>query len=88
MKMVVHGLVRKRRELTCRINALADELAALDTVLRSIHPGIDLDAIPPLRIVNRVQWAVEGRDNARRVFRPAKSERPDDNRRDSPAHRR
>jgi hypothetical protein len=67
MSHAIHALTRKRRELTCRINALADELAALDTVLRSLDPDIDLEAIPALRIVNRVQWAAKG-EITRAVF--------------------
>ncbi len=67
MKAAVHALIRKRRELTCRINAMADELAALDTVLRSLDPTLELEAIPALRIVNRVQWAAKG-EITRAVF--------------------
>ncbi len=63
----VFGLIRRRRELTCRMNALAEEhgrlsseLAALDTVLGMFRPDIEPSDIPALRIVSRPKWANRG----------------------------
>ena len=72
--IAISALVRRRRELTCRMNTLADEhaglsdeLAALDRVLASFAPDMDIEAIPPLRIVGRVAWAAKG-EITRAVF--------------------
>jgi hypothetical protein len=65
--IAVSALVRRRRERACRMNVLAGEhaplsaeLVALDQVLASFAPGMDIEAIPPLRIVGRVKWAAKG----------------------------
>lgn len=39
---------------------LADDLAALDTVLTMFRPDLDLAAIPALQVVNRPVWAKPG----------------------------
>ncbi|MDR7156001.1 hypothetical protein J2W40_002837 [Sphingobium xenophagum] len=46
---------------------LSDELSALDRVLESFAPDMDIEAIPPLRIVGRVTWAAKG-EITRAVF--------------------
>ncbi|MDT7536070.1 hypothetical protein OVY48_21975 [Sphingobium sp. SA2] len=46
---------------------LSDELAALDRVLASFAPDMDIEAIPPLRVVGRVTWAAKG-EITRAVF--------------------
>lgn len=63
----VSGLVRRRRELTCEMNRLAEahaklaiELDALDRVLVMFQPDIEPDAIPALRIVSQPTWAKKG----------------------------
>lgn len=67
MNNTIHALTRKRRELTCQMNALADshaqmgaDLEALDAVLRMIDPDIDLSEIPALKVINRPAWARKG----------------------------
>ena len=52
--IAISALVRRRRELTCCMNMLAeehagpsDELAALDRVLESFAPDMDIKAISP-----------------------------------------
>ena len=64
---VISGLIRRRRELTCRMNVLAEEhgrlsgeLAALDTVLAMFKPELDPSEIPALRVVSLPKWAKRG----------------------------
>lgn len=63
----VSALVRRRRELTCEMNRLAEahaklagELQALDKVLVMFQPNLEPDAIPALRIVSQPTWAKKG----------------------------
>ena len=64
---VISGLIRRRREmagdileLLGRVDALANDLAALDQTLRLFAPGIDLDPIPALQSRPKPDWALRG----------------------------
>lgn len=65
--VLVRGLVRRRRELTgeiealvSRIEALRDDVRALDQVLLLFRPDMQPDAIPALHYRPRPDWAKHG----------------------------
>lgn len=71
---VISGLIRRRREmagdileLLGKVDALANDLAALDQTLRLFAPGIDLAPIPALQSRPKPDWALRG-EVARLVF--------------------
>ena len=64
---VISGLLRRRRELAGdalelmgRVDALANDIDALDRALRLFDPGIDLDTIPALQSRPKPDWALRG----------------------------
>lgn len=64
---VISGLIRRRRELAGnilellgRVDALANDLEALDQTLRLFDPDIQLDTIPALQSRPKPDWALRG----------------------------
>jgi hypothetical protein len=64
---VISGLIRRRRELTgdmlellSKVDALAEDVEALDKALRLFAPDIQVQAIPALEVRPKSDWAMRG----------------------------
>ena len=66
-EFAISALVRRRREITCdidgllsQIDALTQDVAAIDHVLRLFQPDMDTEAIPSLAFRPQPDWAKPG----------------------------
>jgi hypothetical protein len=57
---VISGLIRLRRELTCDLERLQADVAAIDRVLRLVKPDLDLASIRALAFRKHEGWADRG----------------------------
>ena len=60
MKSVVSALIRRRRELSCDMNKLQADIAAIDRVLCLFDPAMRPEQIPALAFYRREDWARRG----------------------------
>jgi hypothetical protein len=57
---VISGLIRLRRELTCDLEGLQVDIAAIDRVLRLVRPDLDPATIRALAFRKHEGWADRG----------------------------
>jgi len=64
---VISGLIRRRREITgdmldllSKVDALAEDVDAIDRALRLFAPDIQVQAIPALEVRPNSDWAMRG----------------------------
>jgi DNA-binding transcriptional ArsR family regulator len=57
---VISALIRLRRELTCDLERMQADVAAIDRVLRLVKPDLDPTAIRALAFRKREGWADRG----------------------------